>query len=153
MIMDGRYVAFYSNAANFVAGDTNCARVVFVRDLQTGETTRVSVSSSSAEANGDSFAPALSSDGRYVAFSSAGTNLVDGDTNDANDIFIRDRQTNTTTRVSVGFDGSQANGGSDQPSLSGDGRMVAFTSTASNINGDVNNSATRSVRPPDGNRG
>ena len=94
-----------------------------------GETTRVSVSSSGAEANGDSFAPALSSDGRYVAFSSAATNLVDGDTNDANDIFIRDRQANTTTRVSVGFDGSQANGGSDQPSLSGDGRLVAFTST------------------------
>ena len=121
-------------------GDTNGARDVFVRDLQTGETTRVSVSSSGAEANGDSFAPALSSDGRYVAFSSAASNLVDGDTNDANDIFIRDRQANTTTRVSVGFDGSQANGGSDQPSLSGDGRLVAFTSTASNIvNGDANN--------------
>jgi len=137
---DGRYVAFYSDASNLVAGDTNGARDVFVRDLQTGETTRVSVSGSGAEANGDSFAPALSSDGRYVAFSSAGTNLVDGDTNDANDIFIRDRQANTTTRVSVGFDGSQANGGSDQPSLSGDGRLVAFTSIASNIvNGDVNN--------------
>ncbi len=93
---DGRYVAFYSDASNLVAGDTNGARDVFVRDLQTGETTRVSVSSSGAEANGDSFAPALSADGRYVAFSSAGTNLVDGDTNDANDIFIRDRQANTT---------------------------------------------------------
>ena len=137
---DGRYVAFYSDASNLVSGDTNGARDVFVRDLQTGETSRVSVSSSGAEANGDSFAPALSSDGRYVAFSSAATNLVDGDTNDANDIFIRDRQANTTTRVSVGLDGSQANGGSDQPSLSGDGRLVAFTSTASNIvNGDVNN--------------
>ena len=137
---DGRYVAFYSDASNLVAGDTNGARDVFVRDLQTGETTRVSVSSSGAEANGDSFAPALSSDGRYIAFSSSASNLVDGDTNDANDIFVRDRQTNTTTRVSVGFDGSQANGGSDQPSLSGDGRLVAFTSVASNIvNGDLNN--------------
>jgi Tol biopolymer transport system component len=137
---DGRYVAFYSDASNLVAGDTNGARDVFVRDMQTNETTRVSVSSSGAEANGDSFAPALSSDGRYVAFSSAATNLVDGDTNDANDIFIRDRQANTTTRVSVGFDGSQANGGSDQPSLSGDGSLVAFTSLASNIvSGDANN--------------
>jgi len=137
---DGRYVAFYSDASNLVSGDTNGARDVFVRDLQTSETTRVSVSSSGAEANGDSFAPALSSDGRYVAFSSAATNLVDGDTNDANDIFIRDRQANTTTRASVGYDGSQANGGSDQPSLSGDGRLVAFTSVASNIvNGDANN--------------
>jgi Tol biopolymer transport system component len=135
----GRFVAFYSEASNLVQGDTNGARDVFVRDVQTGETTRVSVSNSGGEANGDSFAPALSADGRYVAFSSAATNLVDGDTNDANDIFIRDRQANTTTRVSVGFNG-QANGSSDQPSLSGDGRMVAFTSTASNIvNGDVNN--------------
>jgi Tol biopolymer transport system component len=137
---DGRYVAFYSDASNLVLGDTNGARDVFVRDLQTGETTRVSVSSSGAEANGDSFAPALSADGRYVAFSSSASNLVDGDTNDANDIFVRDRQANTTTRVSVGSDGSQANGGSDAPSLSGDGRLVAFASTASNIvNGDVNN--------------
>ena len=137
---DGRYVAFYSDASNLVAGDTNGARDVFVRDLQTGDTTRVSVSSSGAEANGDSFAPALSSDGRYVAFSSSASNLVDGDTNDANDVFVHDRQTNTTTRVSVGFDGSQANGGSDQPSLSGDGRLVAFASVASNIvNGDANN--------------
>jgi Tol biopolymer transport system component len=137
---DGRFVAFYSDATNLVANDTNGARDVFVRDLGTGGTIRASVSSSGAEANGDSFAPALSADGRYVAFSSAATNLVDGDTNDANDIFIRDLQTSTTTRVSVGFDGSQANGGSDQPSLSGDGRLVAFTSVASNIvNGDLNN--------------
>jgi Tol biopolymer transport system component len=130
---DGRYAAFYSDASNLVAGDTNAARDVFVRDLQTAETTRVSVSSSGGEANGDSFAPVVSSDGRYVAFASAASNLVDGDTNDANDIFIRDRQSSTTTRVSVGFDGAQANGGSDQPSLSGDGRLVAFTSAANNI--------------------
>ena len=137
---DGRYAAFYSDASNLVAGDTNGARDVFVRDLQTGETTRVSVSTSGAEANGDSFAPALSSDGRFVAFSSSASNLVDGDTNDANDIFVRDRQTDTTSRVSVGVDGSQANGGSDSPSLSGDGRLVAFASAASNIvSGDANN--------------
>src|SRR5205809_6674555 len=65
---DGRYAAFYSDASNLVSGDTNAARDVFVRDVQTGETTRVSVSSSGSEANGDSFAPAISSDGRYVAF-------------------------------------------------------------------------------------
>jgi len=136
---DGRYAAFYSDASNLVAGDTNGARDAFVRDLQTGETTRVSISSSGGEANGDSFAPAISSDGRYVAFASSASNLVDGDTNDANDVFVRDRQSNTTARVSVGFDGSQANGGSDQPSLSGDGRLVAFTSAATNItSGDAN---------------
>src|SRR4029453_9065813 len=121
---DGRYVAFYSDASNLVTGDTNGARDVFVRDLQTGETTRVSVSSSGAEANGDSFPPTLSSDGGLVAFSSAAANLGDGDTNDANDIFIRDRQANTTTRVSVGYDGSQANGGADQPAPRGAGRAA-----------------------------
>jgi Tol biopolymer transport system component len=137
---DGRFVAFYSEASNLVSDDTNAARDVFVRNVQTRETTRVSLSNAGAQANGDSFAPAISADGRYVAFASAATNLVDGDTNDVNDVFVRDRQTNTTTRVSVGVDGAQPNGGSDQPSLSGDGRLVAFTSAATNIvSGDVNN--------------
>jgi Tol biopolymer transport system component len=137
---NGRYAAFYSDASNLVSGDTNAARDVFVRDLQTGQTTRVSVSSAGAQANGDSFAPAISADGRFVAFASAASNLVDADTNNANDVFVRDRQANTTTRVSVGPGGAQANGGSDEPSLSGDGRLVAFTSAASNLMaGDVNN--------------
>jgi Tol biopolymer transport system component len=100
----------------------------------------VSVDTSGAEANGDSFAPAISSDGRFVAFSSAASNLVAGDSNDANDIFLRDRQANTTTRVSVGLNGANPNGGSISPSLSADGRMVAFTSAASNlVAGDANN--------------
>jgi Tol biopolymer transport system component len=137
---DGRFVAFYSEASNLVSDDTNAARDVFVRNVQTGQTTRLSVSSTGAQANGDSFAPAISADGRYVAFASAASNLVDGDTNDANDVFVRDRQSNTTTRISVGLGGAQANGGSDQPSLSGDGRLAAFTSAATNIvSGDVNN--------------
>lgn len=137
---DGRYAAFYSDATNLVTGDVNNARDVFVRDLQTGETTRVSVEGGGAEANGDSFEPALSADGRFVAFSSAATNLVAGDSNDANDIFVRDRQANTTTRVSVGLAGVNANGGSDAPSISADGRLVAFTSAASNlVEGDSNN--------------
>src|SRR6184192_2392776 len=84
---DGRIAAFYSDASNLVTGDSNGLRDVFVRDRGTGQTTRVSVSSSGAEANGDSFAPSLSADGRYVAFASAASNLVDSDTNDANDIF------------------------------------------------------------------
>ena len=137
---DGRYAAFYSDATNLVTGDGNNSRDVFVRDLQTGETTRVSVESGGAEGNGDSFEPALSADGRFVAFSSAATNLVAGDTNDANDVFVRDRQANTTTRVSVGLAGANANGGSDAPSISADGRWVAFTSAASNlVEGDTNN--------------
>ena len=136
---DGRLAAFYSDASNLVDGDTNAARDVFVRALQTRATARVSVSSSGAEANGDSFAPAISSDGRFVAFASSASNLVDGDTNDANDVFVRDLQAQTTTRVSLAADGGNANGGSDAPSLSGDGRLVAFTSAASNIvAGDAN---------------
>ena len=136
---DGRYAAFYSDASNLVAGDTNGARDAFVRDLQTGETTRVSVSSSGGEANGDSFAPAISSDGRYVAFASSASNLVDGDTNDANDVFVRDRQSNTTARVSVGFDGGQANGGATSPRSAATGASSPSRSAASNIaSGDAN---------------
>ena len=136
---DGRYAAFYSDASNLVAGDSNNARDVFVRDLQSGETTRVSIGPAGVQASGDSFEPAVSGDGRFVAFSSAAANLVAGDTNNANDVFVRDRQANATTRVSVGLAGAQANGGSDAPSLSGDGRYVAFTSAATNlVDGDTN---------------
>ena len=136
---DGRYVAFYSDATNLVTGDANNARDVFVRDLQSGETTRVSVASAGTEANGDSFEPAISADGRFVTFSSAATNLVSADSNDANDVFVRDRQTSTTSRVSVGLSGAEANGGSDAPSISADGRYVAFISGATNlVDGDTN---------------
>jgi hypothetical protein len=123
---DGRYAAFYSDASNLVSGDANGARDVFIRDRQTGETTRASVDGAGAEANDDSFEPAISADGRFVAFSSSATNLVAGDSNEVNDVFVRDRQANTTTRVSVGLAGANANGGSDSPSISGDGRLVAF---------------------------
>jgi Tol biopolymer transport system component len=137
---DGRYAAFYSDASNLVSGDTNSARDVFVHDRQTGETTRVSIDSAGTQANGDSFEPAISADGRFVAFSSAATNLVAGDTNQANDVFVRDRQANTTTRVSLGPAGANANGGSDSPSISGDGNLVAYTSAATNlVTGDLNN--------------
>jgi Tol biopolymer transport system component len=136
---DGRYAVFYSDAANLVTGDANNARDVFVRDLQSGETTRASVGPVGVEANGDSFEPAISADGRFVAFSSAATNLVAGDSNNANDVFVRDRQASTTTRVSVGPAGANANGGSDAPSISADGRYVAFTSAAANlVDGDTN---------------
>jgi Tol biopolymer transport system component len=136
---DGRYVAFYSDASNLVAGDANRAQDVFVTDRQTGETTRVSVGAGGAEANGDSFAPAISADGRYVVFSSAATNLVDGDTNRANDIFVRDRVAGTTTRISLGPGGVEANGSSYTPAISADGSTVAYTSDATNlVAGDVN---------------
>src|SRR6266516_1899006 len=115
---DGRYVAFYSDASNLVAGDTNRARDVFVHDRQTGETTRVSVAQDGAQANGESFAPAISGDGRYVVFSSSASNLVAGDTNNANDIFVRDRVANTTTRASIALAGAEPNAGSSAPRTS-----------------------------------
>jgi Tol biopolymer transport system component len=137
---DGRYAAFYSDASNLVVGDANGVRDVFVRDRQTGETTRVSVGNAGAEANDDSFEPAISADGRFVTFASSATNLSAGDSNDANDVFVRDRQANTTSRVSVAPAGANANGGSDSPSISADGRLVAFTSAATNlVHGDTNN--------------
>jgi Tol biopolymer transport system component len=141
---DGRFAAFYSDASNLVPDDTNSSLDVFVRDRQTGETTRASVDSSGAEANGDSFAPAISGDGRFVVFSSAASNLVAGDTNGADDIFVRDRQTGATTRVSIAPGGAEANAGSSAPSISSDGRYVAYLSDATNlVAGDTN--ASRDV--------
>lgn len=138
---DGRYVAFVSYATNLVTGDANESEDVLVRDRQTGLTTRISVSSSSMEGNNDSFSPSISADGRYVAFESYATNLVIGDTNTATDIFVRDRQTGQTTRVSVASDGTQGNDDSSSPSISADGQYVAFESWAPNlVTGDTNGS-------------
>ena len=130
---DGRFVAFASEASNLVPGDTNGAWDVFVYDRQTGEITRVSVASDGAQGNGDSGGPAISADGRFVAFYSSASNLVPGDTNGVEDVFVHDRLTGQTTRVSVASDGAQGNDLSWQPSISADGRFVAFASRASNL--------------------
>jgi Tol biopolymer transport system component len=131
---DGHYVAFASTATNLSASaDTNHAWDVYVRDRTNGTTSRASVSSTGNEGDGHSFAPALSADGRFVAFQSDATNLVPNDTNQCSDVFVRDLVAGVTTRVSVGVSGAQANGGSIQPSISGDGRFIAFVSTASNL--------------------
>ena len=136
---DGRFVAFGSSAANLVPGDTNARGDVFVRDRQSGTTTRVSVDGSGAQANGQSWRPAMSADGRLVAFASTASNLVAGDTNGAADIFVHDRLTGATTRVSVASGGAQGSGESNEPSLSADGRLVAFVSFSSNlVPGDTN---------------
>ena len=139
---NGRFVAFLSAATNLVANDTNLFQDVFVHDLQTATTARVSVSSAGVEGNSSSsnFAPAISLDGRYIAFESLASNLVAGDTNNAGDIFRRDTQTNTTIRVSVATGGTQATGGSaTSPDMSADGRYVAFDSVATNmVAGDTN---------------
>ena len=140
----GRYVAFQSDQDNdnLVPGDTNGKTDVFIHDRQTGQTTRVSVASNGRQGNGDSYAPSVSADGRYVAFSSYAGNLVPGDTNEALDVFVHDCQTGQTTRVSVASDGTEGNAGSyDRASISADGRYVAFESRAGNlVPGDGNGS-------------
>ena len=139
MSTDGRYVAFQSDAGNLVGGDSNGETDVFVRDLQTNTTTRVSVSSLGAEGNDISEHGVMSSDGRYVAFPSAATNLVSGDTNGKDDIFLHDRDTGQTTRVSVSSGGAQGDNDSSTPKISSDGRYVCFTSYATNlVPGDTN---------------
>jgi Tol biopolymer transport system component len=130
---DGRYIAFFSNATNLVPGDTNAHSDVFVHDYQTGATTRASVSSGGLQANGSSDSPSISSDGRYVAFESNATNLVTGDTNGVYDVFLHDRTTNMTVRVSVASSGTEGNNTSVSPTVSADGRFVAFVSSANNL--------------------
>ncbi|UNU18018.1 calcium-binding protein [Microcoleus vaginatus PCC 9802] len=138
---DGRFVTFDSNASNLVPGDTNDTYDIFVRDTLTNTTTRVSVDSAGNQGNDSSFYdPSISANGRFVAFASSASNLVPGDTNNYGDIFVRDTLTNTTTRVSVDSAGNQGNNSSFDPSISADGRRVAFDSEASNlVPGDTNN--------------
>ena len=130
---DGRTVAFASFAWNLVAGDTNRCLDVFVHDRATGITERVSVDSSGAQGNGWSIMPSISADGQVVAFSSQASNLVAGDTNGTYDIFVHDRATGITERVSVDSSGAEGNDFCHQPSISADGQIVAFISKASNL--------------------
>ncbi len=134
-------VAFQSLATNLVAGDTNGASDVFVRNFLTGQTLRVSVDSAGNQANGPSFAPAISNDGRYVAFESDATNLVAGDTNGVRDVFVRDLVLGTTVRLSVDALGLEGNGASSSVALNGFGTdlQAAFASAATNlVPGDTN---------------
>jgi Tol biopolymer transport system component len=131
---NGLVVAFDSAATNLVGGDSNGAVDVFVRDRASGRTQRVSVTSKGKEANSGSSGPAVSSDGRLVSFASTATNLVPGDTNARTDIFVHDRVTGQTTRVSVAADGTQGDNTSlGTAAISGDGGFVAFASDAANL--------------------
>ncbi|PKB77861.1 MAG: hypothetical protein BZY88_20580 [SAR202 cluster bacterium Io17-Chloro-G9] len=137
---DGRFIAFSSQASNLVGQDTNGSRDIFVHDREMGITRRVSLSSGGAQGNGSSGQPAISADGHFVAFFSIATNLAPGDTNGTGDVFLHELATGLTRRVSVASGGAQGNGFSDGPSISGDGRYVAFESSASNlVAGDNNN--------------
>ena len=125
---DGRYVAFESAASNLVPLDANDADDIFVYDRMTNTIERVSIADDGSEADGDSAFPSISADGQAIAFESKATNLVVGDSNSSVDVFVRDRGSSTTERVSIGDDESQADSSSDEPSISADGRFVAFRS-------------------------
>jgi Tol biopolymer transport system component len=143
---DGRYVAFVSDATNLVANDTNGSTDVFVHDRDVDgngtydepgpvgvSTVRVSVASGGVEVYDPSYSPSISADGRYVAFESISPDLVAGDTNVKVDIFVHDRQTGATTRVSKDSAGVEGNGNSNNPSMSADGSSVTFESVADNL--------------------
>jgi Tol biopolymer transport system component len=112
---------------------------VYVHDLATGSTSILSVSSTGVQGDGESFPGSISPDGRYVSFDSFATNLVPGDTNWAEDVFVADRVTGTLERVSLSSSGQPANFDCDWSSVSADGRYVAFNSYATNlVTGDNN---------------
>jgi len=130
---DGRFVCFDSWADNLVPGDTNNCYDVFVRDRLTGQTSRVSVDSAGRQGRGASYVCAITPDGRVVAFGSDAPNLVTGDTNGYRDIFVHDRRSGETRRVSVDSAGREGSRWSDSPSISADGRFVAFMSDAEDL--------------------
>ena len=128
---DGRLVVFQSDASDLVAGDTNGATDVFVRDLVAGTTELISVSAGGGSANGSSHDPVMTPDGRYVAFISSATNLVAGDTNGIPDVFVRDRMLQTTVLASIGASSaSPPSARVTSPLITPDGRFVAFSSSA-----------------------
>ena len=144
---DGRYVAFEGYSSDLVPNDTNDATDVYVHDRQTGVTTRVSVKSNGAEGNNSSFSPDISANGQFVVFVSYASNLVAGDTNNALDVFIHNRTAGTTTRVSLKAASTQTNDNSWSPTVSADGRYVAFYSYATNlVTGDTNGTSDVFVR-------
>ena len=130
---DGVQVAFRSDASNLYGADDNDAADIFVRDRITGVTELVSRSSAGAPADAGSTSHAMSADGRFVVFVSEATNLVDGDDNGMADVFVHDRQTGNTARVSAPVTGGDADGASVATAISGDGRVIAFSSAATNL--------------------
>ncbi len=132
---DGRFVAIASEASDLVKGDTNGVFDVFVRDLARKTTERVSISTADEQANADTGLDAISSDGRFVVMWSTASNLVPGDTNSVEDIFVRDRVGGSTELVSVSTAGTPGDAPSVHAAISADGRFVAFSSRASNLGG------------------
>ena len=144
---DGRYVAFSGWTWGLVNDYTDWRSDIYVHDRQTGVNSRISVKSNGDQANGDSYDPYLSADGVYVVFYSYANNLVTGDTNGTADVFLHNRSTGVTSRVSVKATNTQANGGSYGASISANGRYIAFGSDATNlVTGDTNGSVDVFVR-------
>lgn len=144
---DGNVIAFRSAASNLVADDTNGYWDIFVHDRSTGTTTRVSVRSNGGEANSGSLEPTISGDGRFVAFRSMATNLVDDDTNGRADIFVHDRANGQTVRVGQPA-GAESDGNSAAPAISGDGAWIVFESDATNLVPGDDNGARDVFRTP-----
>lgn len=136
---DGRFVAFESEAKTLVANDNNDKRDIFVHDRQTGETVRISESGPGGEGNGHSSRPSISADGRYIAYESLANNLVAGDTNGVSDIFVYDRVTAQTKRVSVATGGIQVENYNKFAVISADARFVTFQSASFDIAPDTVN--------------
>ncbi len=134
---DGRSVAFVSLATNLVPGDTNSAADVFLRDIDAGTTVRVSTDNDGGQSNGASGWPEISADGQFVTYESVATNLVSDDTNGVSDVFWWPRSSGSTLRVSQTSESVGGNGASTLPSISGDGRYVAFQSHSTNLVGGV----------------
>ncbi|MDP9330410.1 MAG: hypothetical protein M3P11_07230 [Actinomycetota bacterium] len=130
---DGSKIAFISDGANLVPGDTNGAYDVFVRDLVTGVATRVSVTSKGAQTNGGLGRVAISGDGRFITFESDAWNIVPDDTNLVTDVFVHDMRTGRTTRVSVSSSGGEANAYSANATIDANGDAVAFESDADDL--------------------
>ncbi|EDN68252.1 WD40-like Beta Propeller [Beggiatoa sp. PS] len=136
---DGRYIAFHSYATNLVSKDSNNRVDVFLHDLETGETIRVSIKGNSVQAKGASFSAAISADGSYIAFTSEATNLVTDDKNQKTDILVRDWKNKETVRISINNNGEEGDGDSFDASMSADGRYIAFGSRATNLVTNDNN--------------
>lgn len=144
---DARWVVFHSYAENLVPGDSNGVPDVFVHDRATGTIERVSVASDGAQSDGRSYFPVLFGDGRWVSFKSAGSTLAAGDDNGVEDVFVHDRVTRVTSRVSLGSLGEEGNLESDYPTASLDGSVLVFESVADNlVAGDSNGAKDLFVR-------
>ncbi|WP_448204952.1 hypothetical protein [Azospirillum sp. sgz302134] len=144
---DGGKVLFASTASNLVPGDSNGVEDFFVKDPATGAVMAVTSAANGTPGNGASYNARFSPDGRKVAFSSTASNLVSGDSNGVEDVFVKDLTTGAVTRVSVNAGGAQGNGGSGSPVFSPDGSKLLFSSTASNLTpGDTNGLADYFVK-------